>query len=74
MTARESYKSYMRGWAHGASVKAMDPRFERSSKVHVRVAYTIGYSDGYTARGTAADRASVHYKHVPSILRTQETL
>lgn len=71
IAAANQWHSYMRGWKHGAGVKAMDPTFTGHSDVALRAAYEKGYTEARAAYNAAGARASELYGYEPSILRLQ---
>lgn len=71
--AANQYQSYMRGWKHAASTKAMDPVFTEHSNELIVEAYNRGYSDGSAAKQRAYETASATYGYEPSILRLAES-
>jgi hypothetical protein len=63
------YATYMRGWAAGATSKAMDPLFTQHADQDIRDEYAKGYGDGRADRSTASQVASARSGYTPRILR-----
>lgn len=63
------WNSYVRGWAHGAAVKALDPKFTGHANDEIAAAYKRGYSEGRDARNVAAMNAAASYGYTPSVVR-----
>lgn len=68
-TARSSWMTYMKGWRDGAGAKALDPKFTAHQDAHIVEAYTVGYKDGYKARGEASAIAAERYGYQPMVIR-----
>jgi hypothetical protein len=65
--AHERFLVYMRGWRHGACMKAMDPTLAHHQKYGQT--YDQGYADGHKSRSDASQRAAKRFGYTPSILR-----
>ena len=79
--AYSNWHMYRRGWSDGSFGRAMDPnRWKPKTKAaqeakpnpELVAEYECGYTDGYTARKEALQKAAESYGYKPSILRTAE--
>ena len=66
------YHSYMRGWRHGATGRARDPRFLEHKDSRIRGAYQDGEHDGQIAARQANAHAQKTFDYKPSILREDD--
>ena len=67
------WNTYLRAWAHGAAVKALDSKFTEHTSIEIREAYTRGYRAGRDAHNIAAGDAAQIYGCEPSILRLADS-
>ena len=68
----DRYHAYVRGWRHGATGRAKDPRFQDHKEQQIRGAYEDGEHDGQIASRKMAEHARKTFDHTPSILRTED--
>lgn len=72
-TKREKFMIYLRGWSHGASVRAMDPRFTEHPKEEFRLIYEQAYTDGKDARTLAGVKYAEAISYDPSMSILRQT-
>lgn len=70
--AGNQFHSFMQGWRHGASSKAMDPKFTEHSNQLIKAAYEAGYGRARTDINLVAQSAAEAYGYTISYLRLMD--